>query len=111
MELAGTIAKAVKDHDPGLVLFGLRRSCSIMAAAEMGLPVAHEIFADRTYLEDGSLTPRSEANALIHDPAQMLSQLKRMQELPDTDTVCIHGDGPEAIEFVRLIHQSLRSKQ
>lgn len=107
-DLALTIAQAVKDHDPSLVLFGLRRSHSIVAAAELGLKTAHEIFADRTYQPDGSLTPRSASNALIHDAKEMILQLKRMQQEPDTDTVCIHGDGPHALEFADLIHQTLR---
>lgn len=107
-ELAHTIARAVKDHDPSLVVFGLRRSHSILAAAELGLKTAHEIFADRTYQPDGSLTPRSAPNALIQDAEEMIFQLKRMQEESDTDTVCIHGDGPYAIEFAELIHQTLR---
>lgn len=108
LNIARTIATAVKDHDPGLVVFGLRNSCSIQAAAESGLKVANEIFADRSYLANGSLTPRTSPHALIDDAGEMIDQLQRMRKLPDTDTVCIHGDGPHALEYARLIHQTLR---
>ncbi len=106
-ELAHTIARAVKDHCPDLIIFGLRGSYSISAAAELGLKTAAEIFADRTYRADGGLTPRNEPGALIIDPEQMISQLLQMKEQPDTDTVCIHSDGAHAIEFAQLIHQTL----
>jgi UPF0271 protein len=106
--IARTIAEAIKDHDPGLVVYGLRKSHSIQAAAELGLKVANEIFADRSYQADGSLTPRTSTHALIHDAEEMIDQLQRMRELPDTDTVCIHGDGPHALEYARLIHQTLQ---
>ena len=106
--IALTIAEAIIDHDPGLVVYGLRKSFSIQAAAESGLKVAHEIFADRSYQADGSLTPRTSPHALINDEREMIDQLQRMRQLPDTDTVCIHGDGPHALKYARLIHQTLQ---
>ena len=105
--LANNIARAVKDHRSDLILYGLRGSYSVSAAKELGLRTAAEIFADRTYKVDGSLTPRTEPGALINDPEQMITQLLQMKKQPDTDTVCIHSDGAHAIEFVKLIHQTI----
>ncbi len=110
-DLASTIARAVKDHHPDLIIYGLRGSHSISEAAELGLKTAAEIFADRTYKADGHLTPRTESGALINDPEQMIAQLLQMKEQPDTDTVCIHSDGAHAIEFAKLIHQTLHQNQ
>ena len=63
--IAHAIALAVKDDDSGLVLFGLSGSHSIKEAQRLGLKTKSEVFADRTYLDDGNLTPRSQPNALI----------------------------------------------
>ena len=106
-DLANNIARAVKDHRSDLILYGLRGSYSVSAAKELGLRTAAEIFADRTYKADGSLTPRTEPGALINDPEQMITQLLQMKKQPDTDTVCIHSDGAHAIEFAKLIHQTI----
>ena len=111
IELARVIAKAVKEFDPNLKLFGLRNSCSVKAAEELGLTALHEVFADRGYRDDGSLIPRSEPGALIHEPGEMIEQLLRMKDQPNTDTVCIHGDGPDALAFAKLIHQTLGKNQ
>ena len=106
-DLANNIARAVKDHRSDLILYGLRGSYSVSAAKELGLRTAAEIFADRTYKADGSLTPRTQPGALINDPEQMITQLLQMKKQPDTDTVCIHSDGAHAIEFAKLIHQTI----
>src|SRR5207237_4598057 len=65
--LAEIIARAVKDFDNKLILYGLSGSESISEAKELNLQTANEVFADRTYQDDGSLTPRSQTNALIED--------------------------------------------
>jgi UPF0271 protein len=65
--LADAIAHAVRDFDPVLVLFGLAGSELIRAGRAAGLKVANEVFADRTYQPDGTLTPRNQPNAMIHD--------------------------------------------
>jgi len=86
---------------------------------KIGLRTAHEVFADRTYQQDGTLTPRNQPHAMITDQKQALSQVVRMVaegrvlsqqgiEVPiSADTICIHGDGAHALEFARLIHQAL----
>ncbi len=114
-ELAATIAAAVAAYDPHLVLFGLSGSVSIEEAEKAGLASASEVFADRTYRPDLSLTPRTEPNALIvdHNEAvtQSLDMVKygRVRTTDGTvaairaDTICIHGDGPAAVEFAAAI--------
>ncbi|MEQ1643694.1 MAG: 5-oxoprolinase subunit PxpA [Pyrinomonadaceae bacterium] len=119
-ELAAAIAEAVRDFDDSLVLYGLANSISISTAANLGLKTANEVFADRTYQTDGSLTPRSEPNALITDEATAVDQVLDMIKygrvrsteaimIPIVaDTVCIHGDGEHAVDFARAINSELR---
>ena len=73
-KLAQAIAQAVKDFDARLVLFGLAGSELVRAGEQAGLKTANEVFADRTYQADGSLTPRTQPDAMIHDPALALAQ-------------------------------------
>lgn len=75
-EMSDIIAKAVKETDPTLCLFGLSNSWLIKAAAANGLKTASEVFADRSYQEDGSLTPRNQPGALIESEAVALGQVK-----------------------------------
>lgn len=117
--LARAIARAIKDFDSRLVLFGLAGSELVRAGHETGLKVANEVFADRTYQSDGSLTPRDQPNALIHDVESSIAQVKRMvaegkvKSVQDADvevvadTLCIHGDAPTAVEFARRIRRAL----
>lgn len=122
-ELAQSIAQAVYRVDPQLILFGLSGSELVKAGKALGLRTASEVFADRTYQQDGSLTSRREANALITQPAQAAAQVIRMvkegrvQSLQGVDvplvadTVCIHGDGAHAVEFARQIREQLAAAE
>jgi len=117
--LADAIASAVRDVDRALVLFGLAGSELIRAAEAAGLTAAAEVFADRTYQDDGSLTPRSRPGAMIEDVAVSVAQVRRMvldgtvravsgAAVPvRADTLCIHGDQPGALEFARRIRAEL----
>lgn len=120
--LALSIAHAIADISKGEAIFyGLSGSYMIEAGRELGIPVASEVFADRTYQKDGNLTSRREENALIIDPSVALQQVLQMiQEKSVTttcgetisleaDTLCIHGDGITALEFAKTIHKSLHS--
>src|SRR5690606_34939389 len=69
-ELALAIAQAVYDVDASLILYGLASSEWVRAGADVGLAVAQEVFADRTYQQDGSLTSRKQPHAMIEDPQQ-----------------------------------------
>jgi 5-oxoprolinase (ATP-hydrolysing) subunit A len=118
-KLAQAIAQAVKDFDPRLILFGLAGSELVRAGRQAGLKTASEVFADRTYQSDGSLTQRTQPDAMIHDPDAAIAQVRRMIEEgkvkstggPDVvvtaDTLCIHGDEPGAVEFARRIRAAL----
>jgi UPF0271 protein len=99
--VAQAIAKAVKDVDPSLILFGLKNSHSIAAAKNLGLTSAEEAFVDRKYENDGSLTPRSQPGACFESVAQVLTQVQKMK----ADTWCIHGDGPHALEFAKALQE------
>jgi UPF0271 protein len=114
-DLATAVAAAVLDVDPGLVLFGLPGSHLVTAGEAAGLRVAHEAFADRNYMPDGSLVSRRRADAQVHDAAEAVARAVRMvREGKVTavdgkdialraDTICIHGDGPHAAEFARRL--------
>lgn len=117
--LADAIARAVRDFDRELVLFGLSGSELISSGDKYGLQTASEVFADRTYQPDGSLTPRSDKNAMITDTNKAVEQVLRMifegkvtavdgsdVEI-QADTVCVHGDSPQALEFVYQLQSRL----
>ena len=117
--LAQAIAKAVKDIDENLILFGLSNSFLISEAKAIGLKTASEVFADRTYRDDGSLTPRSQPNAMIENVDEAIQQVLMMvkqqkvkpvsgKEIPIVaETICIHGDGKNAVEFAKEIRNTL----
>ena len=89
-------------------------------ANALQLKTVHEVFADRTYQDDGSLTPRSQPNALITDEQKALQQILQMineQTVTSTsgkivpvkaDTICIHGDGKNAVAFATTITSALQ---
>lgn len=120
-ELAEAIAKAVYDVNPALVLFGLASSELTRAGEKIGLRTAHEVFADRTYQMDGSLTSRLEADALITDMEKASAQVVRMvtagkvtsqqgtEVSLKADTICIHGDGAHALEFAQYVNDQLQA--
>ena len=105
-EVAKAIAKAVKDIDPSLILFGLKNSLSVVAGNAEGLKTAEEAFADRRYETDGSLTPRSQPGACFTSVKEVIVQVEKIK----ADTWCIHGDGPHALEFAKALH-SLKTPQ
>jgi UPF0271 protein len=118
-KIAQAIARAVRDFDPALVLYGLANSALVEAGCEAGLSVANEVFADRTYQADGSLTPRARPDALHHDVAAAVQQARRMvseaavQAIDGTrvpiraDTLCLHGDGAAAVALARALRRAL----
>lgn len=117
--IAHAIALAVKDYDNNLVLFGLSESHSVKEARRLGLKTKSEVFADRTYQDDGSLTPRSRPNALILDTGKAVEQALQIvnkktvtavsgKTIPVVaETICIHGDSEHAVEFAKAISEAL----
>ncbi len=120
--LASTICRAVKNTDNNMILYGLAGSELIKQAHAAKLITYSEVFADRTYRDDGSLTPRTEPNALIQDEIVCVRQVLQMvkddivtttsgKKIPlDAETVCIHSDGPHALTFAQRIHQALKKQ-
>ena len=120
--LAAAIAEAVADVDAGIILLGLAGSAMTEAGKEAGLRVAGEVFADRAYQADGSLVPRSMPGAVIHDTEETLSRTVRMvkegivtavtgETVPLTaDSICVHGDNPSALAFVKAIRERLETE-
>ncbi|MBE2231644.1 MAG: LamB/YcsF family protein [Chitinophagaceae bacterium] len=118
--VAQVIAKAVRGFDSSLLLVGLSGSCSIGQAIELGLSTISEVYADRSYQDDGSLTPRNQPGALITDPAAgaaqvlemvktgMVSSLNGVRVPIVAESVCLHGDGPNAIAFAETVSATLK---
>lgn len=121
-ELAAAIAEAVYKINPELILYGLSGSELIKAGKKLGLKTANEVFADRTYQEDGTLTPRIREDALIKHENTAIEQVLKMVkvqkvvatsgvEVPITaDTICIHGDGENSVKFANKINKVLREQ-
>jgi UPF0271 protein len=117
--LAAAIAAAVRDFGGELILVGLAASELPRAATQLGLRVAHEAFADRRYEADGSLTPRREADAVIDDVDAAVAQALRIATQASVeirgggslalhaDTICVHGDRPDAAVFARRLREAL----
>ncbi|TXC90527.1 LamB/YcsF family protein [Metabacillus litoralis] len=117
--MAEVIAEAVYKVNPELILYGLSGSELIEAGKRIGLRTANEVFADRTYQEDGTLTPRTQEGALIKTEKDAILQVLKMvkqqkvittngTEIPIVaDTICIHGDGENAVRFAKDIHKAL----
>jgi UPF0271 protein len=121
-DLAKAIVQAVYDFDPNLILYALAGSKMITEAQDKGIITASEVFADRTYQDDGSLTPRSADNAMIineEDAVNQVLDFALKQEVNTlngnriavrAETLCLHGDGEHAVAFARLISERLKKE-
>jgi UPF0271 protein len=119
-ETADAIVRAIKAVEPNLVLFGPVNSELARAAEGHAVRVAHEVFADRNYLPDGSLVPRDRPDALLHDPVEAANRVygmlreNKVRAIDGSDvygeaaTICVHGDNPAAVEFARELRLALR---
>jgi len=122
IELARAIATAVKHAGGNLILMGLANSIFEKAAADIGVPFASEAFADRAYEEDGSLVPRKKRGSMIHDGLIAAERVIRMVEEGKVktitgkdislkpDSICLHGDTPEAVEMAAIIKEKLQEQ-
>lgn len=118
--IAKYIARAVKDFNPELLLFGLSGSHSITEASSEGLKTVSEVFADRNYEDDGSLTARSNLNALHENEEMVASQAENLVLYSQVnscngkklnikaDSICIHGDGEHAFRFAKAINDRMK---
>ena len=117
--LAEAVVKAVAAVDQNLLLFAPGKSSLSSAAHNGGVRVMSEVFADRNYLSDGALVPRTRADALLKDPPEAATRVLRMlregkvRSVDGKDveigvqTVCVHGDTPDAVNFARALRRSL----
>lgn len=120
-ELADAIATAVRDYDPGLILYGLAESALTAAGTALGLQIVHEAFAERRYEADATLTPRSHSDASLDNPADAVSQAVLLlregvliartgQRLSlRADSLCLHGDRPDAVAFARHLRSAIET--
>ena len=118
-KLADAICEAIAEVDDSLILLGLSGSEMLKAAKDKGLRCASEVFADRAYEPDGSLTPRALEGSVITDEEEAINRVLQMvksgtvvarngQVIPiEADSICLHGDGVKAVEFARRIRQAL----
>jgi 5-oxoprolinase (ATP-hydrolysing) subunit A len=117
--LADAVVRSVSAFDPSLVLFVPPRSAMLDAAREAGLRVGIEVFADRAYESNGQLASRQKAGSVIHDLDSVVSRAVRMATervvigidgsvVPvDVDTMCLHGDTPDAGRLAAEVRQAL----
>lgn len=118
-KLADAICEAIGEVDSSLILLGLSGSQMLEAAKESGLPWTSEVFADRAYEDDGSLTPRALPGSVITDEEEAIARVLQMVQegtvtarsgktIPiQADSICLHGDGVKAVEFARRIRAEL----
>lgn len=117
--VAAVAVDAIRAIAPAAMIFALAGSEMVRVCEQRGIAVAREAFCDRAYQSDGSLTPRSRPDALIHEPSAAVAQVLRLvregvvratdgTDVPlRADTLCLHGDGPHAVAFARHLRAEL----
>jgi UPF0271 protein len=117
---ANAIASGIKAVDPNLIFMVLANSRLVHAGEAANLPMVHEVFADRAYEDDGTLVSRRKPGSVLHDADQIAKRVVRMVQdgavvsvtgkviKMRTDTVCIHGDTPGAVDIARGVRKALK---
>lgn len=120
-ELAMIVAQAIYAVDPSLIFVVMPGMETEKAGLKIGLPLAREIYIDRAYAENGNLLSRQLPGALLHDSEQASRRIMQMieqqsiftvsgQRIPVTiDTICVHGDNPNAVEMAKKVRQHLEA--
>lgn len=118
-EMAEVVVDTLLSYDKNIILMALSGSTISQVAKDKGLRVAQEVFADRAYNDDGTLVSRKIEGSVIHDTKEAIARTKKMileskvtsingKEIDIVaDSICVHGDNPEAVEFVKEIRQNL----
>ncbi|WP_461188887.1 LamB/YcsF family protein [Arthrobacter sp. Z4-13] len=118
---ASAVVAAVNSYDPGLPILGLPGSELLKQAQEAGHPVFIEAFVDRAYLADGTLVPRSQEGAVLHDVDAIVERAVRLATKGEVvaldgtvvqvrpDSLCIHGDTPGAVEMAAGVRAGLEA--
>ena len=121
-ELSDAIARAVKDLGGQVQLYALSNSRMMDAGRKRGLATVGEVFADRGYMDDGTLAPRGQPGGMIEDAAKSVAQVlsmvddgvvvslsgKRVPVAPGT--LCLHGDQPGAVAFAKALRRTFADK-
>lgn len=120
---AAAIARATRDYDPALPLMVLPGTHLEAEAKKLGVPMVIEAFPERAYLNNGQLAPRSMKGSSIHDPKEAARRAVAMVkqgrveaidggwvEMPGVQSLCIHGDNPQAVEIARAVRQALEAE-
>ncbi|MCD6140872.1 MAG: LamB/YcsF family protein [Thermococcus sp.] len=121
-ELTRGVLEGIADFDKNIIFVGLSMSKPLEIAEEMGLKIAHEVFADRAYNPDGTLVSRRKPGAVIHNKEEIAERVISMVkdggvktingewvELK-ADTICVHGDNPKAVEITAYIRKRLEEE-
>ena len=120
-DIAMAITKAIKAVDPTLIHLCLAGSEMIKAGEELGIRMAREGFADRTYDDEGNLTSRKLPGAVLHDPEVIVKNVVHMvteKEIVSTsgksipvelDSICVHGDEPTAVAAAAAVRKGLEA--
>ncbi|HJV97517.1 MAG TPA: 5-oxoprolinase subunit PxpA [Arthrobacter sp.] len=120
-EQASAVVAAIQAYDPGLPILGLPGSQLLLQAKEAGHPVFVEAFVDRAYQADGTLVPRSQEGAVLHDVDSIVERAVRLAVKGEVvavdgtvvkvrpDSLCIHGDTPAAVEMAAGVRAGLEA--
>jgi len=120
-DMAMAVGRAIKAVDPALVYVVMPGLSTERAADRLGLPMAREVFADRTYDDSGNLTSRKTPGAVIHDAGMAAQRVLRMIEEQEIvtvtgkrlkvaiDTICVHGDNPAAVAMAKTVRETLEA--
>jgi UPF0271 protein len=121
-EIFKTIVKVIAQYNPNLPLFILSTKNNKKyqkIAKKYGVKLLYEVFMDRNYTDEGVLVPRSEPNSVVHNPKEALQRMKTLLDKGyiksiggkklklQVDTICVHGDNAQAVEFVKLLRDVL----
>ncbi|MGQ0663322.1 MAG: LamB/YcsF family protein [Pseudomonadota bacterium] len=121
LELALAVARATRTVDENLILMVMPGMETERAAERLGLRMAREVYADRTYDDNGNLTSRQRPGAVIHDAALAAERVLRMVEdqavvtvtgkrIPvRIDSICVHGDNPAAVAMAAAVRRKLEA--
>jgi UPF0271 protein len=120
--IADVVAQAVRRYDETLVLLAPAQSCLSAAGYQAGLKVAEEIYADRAYTDKGQLVPRSQPGSMVHGAQASVAHVQSMldanalisvtgKQIPTPiSSICVHGDGPEAVETAAALRKALTAR-
>ena len=121
-EQARAVAEAVHAADPGLPVLGPAGSAFFAEAVRLGLRTVAEAFADRAYLPDGTLVPRRDRGAVLHEPEQVADRVASMVTTGqvtavdgsvigvEAESICVHGDSPGAVRIAAAVRRRLQAE-